>query len=123
MGAHQDELREAVRLAKEVRPLRFSPLLFCNRLDEYYYDEGSGRAGGWDSISRGFMSLVLSETKVQERFTEHDLRAKCARDAATLEHARALLSHAESRLTDRVYRRKPEIVKPLRYDLPPLNMG
>jgi len=46
--------------------------------------------------------------------TEHDLRAKCASDAATLEHARALLAHVDSRLTDRVYRRKPEMVRPLR---------
>lgn len=32
----------------------------------------------------------------------------------SLEHARALLAHADSRLTERVYRRKPERVKPLR---------
>jgi len=50
---------------------------------------------------------------VTERFTEHDLRAKCASDAATLEHARALLSHADARTTEAVYRRKPERVKPL----------
>jgi integrase len=63
---------------------------------------------------RGFLSRLLTETKVIVRFTEHDLRAKCASDAKTLEHARALLSHADSRLTDRVYRRKPELVDPLR---------
>lgn len=108
------ELQEAVETAKSVRPMRFSSFLFCNRLGESYYDEDSGRAGGWDSIWRGFMSRVLNETKVQERFTEHDLRAKCASDASTLEHARALLSHADSRLTDRVYRRKPELIRPLR---------
>lgn len=37
-----------------------------------------------------------------------------ASDAETLEHARALLAHADSRTTERVYRRKPERVKPLR---------
>lgn len=61
-----------------------------------------------------FMDRVLEVTKVEKRFTEHDLRAKCASDAETLEHARALLSHADSRTTDRIYRRKPERVKPLR---------
>lgn len=61
-----------------------------------------------------FMDRVLTETKVKERFTEHDLRAKCASDVGSLEHARALLAHAVSRLTQRVYRRKPERVKPLR---------
>jgi integrase len=59
-----------------------------------------------------FMERVLKETKVTERFTEHDLRAKCASDAETLEHARALLAHADSQLTQRVYRHRPERVKP-----------
>ncbi len=63
---------------------------------------------------QGFMRRVLAETKVEARFTEHDLRAKCASDAETLEHAQTLLAHADSRLTARVYRRKPERVKPLR---------
>jgi len=59
-----------------------------------------------------FMERVLKETKVKERFTEHDLRAKCASDAETLEHARALLAHADSQVTQRVYRRLPKPVQP-----------
>ena len=47
-------------------------------------------------------------------FTEHDLRAKCASDAESLEHARQLLAHADSKLTERVYRRKPIFVAPVR---------
>lgn len=109
-----DELRAAVAEAKRVRPVKLSSYLFCNRRGECYFDEASGRAGGWDSMWRGFMLRVMTETKVEARFTEHDLRAKCASDAATLEQARALLAHADSRLTDRVYRRKPEVVSPLR---------
>jgi integrase len=61
-----------------------------------------------------FMDRVLKETKVTDRFTEHDLRAKCASDADSLEHARALLSHADARTTEAIYRRKPERVKPLK---------
>ena len=34
---------------------------------------------------RGFSARVLQETKVEQKFTEHDLRAKCASDASTLE--------------------------------------
>jgi len=109
-----DELREAVALAKESRPLKLSPFLFCNRRGECYFDELTGRAGGWDSMWVGFVERVLAETKVKNRFTEHDLRAKCASDAATLEHAQALLGHANSSLTERVYRRKAQLVKPLR---------
>jgi hypothetical protein len=56
------------------------------------------------------MDRVLAETKVQERFTEHDLRAKEGSDAASLEKSRALLQHADARTTARVYRRKPERV-------------
>jgi len=43
-----------------------------------------------------------------ERFSEHDLRAKCAGDAKSLEHARAMLSHADVRTTEAIYRRRPE---------------
>jgi integrase len=109
-----DELREAVQMAKDARPVHIAPLLFCNKRGECYFDEVKGTASGWDSMWQRFMTRILEETKVEQRFTEHDLRAKCASDAETLEHAQSLLAHADGRLTDRVYRRKPERVKPLR---------
>ena len=107
------ELRAAVEQARAARPVHIAPFLFCTRRGECYVKD-DGTANGWDSIWQRFMDRVLTETKVKERFTEHDLRAKCASDAGSLEHARALLAHADSRLTERVYRRKPERVKPLR---------
>ena len=61
-----------------------------------------------------FMARVLDETEVEEHFTEHDLRAKVGSDAETLEHARALLAHADSRTTQKIYRRKAEVVKPMK---------
>ena len=106
------ELRAAVELAKTVRPA-LSPFLFANRKGEGYIDETTGETHGWDSMWQRFMDRVLAETKVTQRFTEHDLRAKCASDAESLEHARALLSHADARTTDAIYRRKPERVRPL----------
>ncbi|WP_287496876.1 tyrosine-type recombinase/integrase [Pandoraea sp. CB10b_02] len=108
------ELRAAVEMAKASRPVRIAPWLFCNLRGECYVSDETGRAGGWDSMWRGFMDRVLKETAVKVRFNEHDLRAKCASDAATLEHARALMAHADSRITERVYRRKPEVIQPLR---------
>ncbi len=110
------ELQAAVNLAKSVRPA-LSPFLFCTRKGEGYFDETTGEAHGWASMWQRFMDRVLTETQVKERFTEHDLRAKCASDAATLEHARALLSHADARTTEAVYRRKPEQVKPLNHTM------
>lgn len=108
-----DELRAAVEMAKAARPVRIAPWLFCNRDGECYIKD-NGRAGGWDTMWRNFMLRVLKDTKVKTRFNEHDLRAKCASDAETLAHAQALMAHADSRLTERVYRRKPQMVKPLR---------
>lgn len=108
------ELRAAVDMAKAARPVDLAPWLFCNKQGECYIDEETGTADGWDSMWGRFMARVLKETKITERFTEHDLRAKCASDATSLDHARALLSHADGRTTDRVYRRKPEVVNPIR---------
>ena len=107
------DLDAAIEIAKSTRP-RLSPYLFCNSKAEPYIDESTGESRGWDSMWQRFMTRVLKETKVTTRFTEHDLRAKCASDAATLEQARALLSHADSKTTDAIYRRKPERVMPLR---------
>lgn len=109
-----NELRAAVDMAKAARPVHISPWLFCKRDGQGYLDEKTGEAHGWDSMWQRYMDRVLEETKVVERFTEHDLRAKCASDAETLDHARALLAHADSRTTDRIYRRKAERVRPLR---------
>jgi integrase len=105
-------LRRAADQAKSVRPA-LSPFLFANRKGGSYINEETGESQGWDSMWQRFMDRVLTETKVTERFTEHDLRAKCASDAESLEHARALLSHADARTTEAIYRRKPERVKPL----------
>jgi len=106
------DLITAIDMAKAARP-RLSQYLFCNSKGEPYINEATGTSHGWDSMWQRFMNRVLTETKVTERFTEHDLRAKCASDAASLEQARALLSHADSRTTDAIYRRKPERVRPL----------
>lgn len=108
------ELHEVVELAKSVRPFPDSPWLFCRTDGQCMIDERYGTARSWQHMWQGFMKKLLKTTAVKERFTEHDLRAKCASDADTLEHARALLSHADSKMTERVYRRKPEVVEPLK---------
>lgn len=107
------ELRAAVAMALEARPVA-SAYLFCNRDGAGYIDEEVGRASGWKSMWQRFMVRIIKETKVEKHFTEHDLRAKVASDAGSLEHARSLLAHADSRTTDRIYRRKAERVTPLR---------
>lgn len=111
-----DQLTRAVTNAKEARPTA-SDFLFCNRLGKSYINPETDEAPGWKTMWQNFMKRVMAETEVEEHFTQHDLRAKCASDAATLEHARALLSHADIRTTERVYRRKPERVKPLETEI------
>jgi integrase len=108
------ELRAAVDGALAARPVDISPWLFCNRRGKAYIDEATGEAHGWSSMWQRYMTRVLKETAVKERFTEHDLRAKVASDADSLERARQLLTHADSKITQRVYRRKPERIKPVR---------
>ena len=104
------ELTAAVEEAKGLRKKIYSIWLFHTRLGQPYINE-DGYAAGFSSIWQRFMAKVLEKTKVRERFTEHDLRAKVASDIEA-EHARRLLGHATSQITEKVYRRKPEIIRP-----------
>jgi len=108
------ELTAAKDAALAARPVDIGPWLFCNKFGKGYIDEETGEASGWDSIWGRFMDRLLTETKVKERFTEHDLRAKAGSDAETDEDARKMLSHANTSMTRKAYRRKPEEVTPLR---------
>jgi integrase len=107
------DLRVAIDAAIKARPC-LSPFLFCNSKGHSYLNEETGRADGFDSMWGRFVDRVLKETKVTRRFTEHDFRAKTASDAESSDHARALLSHVDVNTTNRVYRRKPETVTPLK---------
>ena len=104
-------LRETVETALAARAKDIAPHVFCTRKGESYVKE-DGSANAWDSLWQRFMRKVLKEAKVEEHFTEHDLRAKCASDAESHERARELLAHADSQTTRRIYRRRPERVRP-----------
>lgn len=109
-----DELRALWEEALALRQVDISPWLFCTRRGQSYYNADKGTSSGWNSMWRRFMDRALEETKLKERFTATDIRAKAASDATGLDHAQSLLTHASSSTTKRVYRRKPERVKPLR---------
>lgn len=106
-----DALRLAVDEAKAARPVDISPWLFCTRKGACYVN-ARDKSPGFKSLWQRFMARVLKSTKVREPFTEHDLRAFVASNAESLERARALLAHTDARTTQRVYRRKPERVRP-----------
>lgn len=105
------ELRAAIDTAKDMRPA-LSPHLFCNQHGQPLYEAEKGTTKGFDDIWQRFMGRLLEETEVEQRFTEHDLRAKVGSDAESLERARQLLAHASDSTTQRIYRRKPERIKP-----------
>jgi integrase len=107
-------LKLAVEQAKAARPIDISPWLFCTREGQGYFNEDSGQASGWDSMWQRFMTRLLKDTDVKERFTEHDLRAKVGSDLTSIERATDLLGHASKEITKRHYRRKPEVIKPVR---------
>jgi integrase len=81
--------------------------LFCTRDGKPYIDE-QGTTSGFDSVWQRFMKKALAETNLEERFTEHDLRAKVASDSKDSEQARKRMGHTSSAVTERVYRRKAE---------------
>jgi integrase len=107
-------LKQAVEQAKATRPIDFSPWLFCTLKGDGYFDEESGQATGWDSMWQRFMTRLLKDTEIKERFTEHDLRGKVGSDVVSVERASDLLGHASKEITKRHYRRKPEVIKPVR---------
>lgn len=107
-----DELLDSISEAKALRKKVYSIWLFHTRQGQPYVND-DGYAAGFSSIWQRFMAKVLRQTKVTERFTEHDLRAKVASDTNS-EHATQLLGHATSEITERVYRRKPSKINPAR---------
>jgi len=73
-----------------------------------------GITSNFDSQWQRTMKKALQTTSLDERFTEHDLKAKTASDLEDAEHASKLLQHHSTATTKRIYRRKPEIVLPFK---------
>ena len=104
-----DELRFAVDAIWDLPGrLKHRIHFFCTRGNKPYTPTG------FDSIwQRDMRRALVKSPDLNERFTEHDLRAKAASDLP-LQHANELLGHGELSTTKRIYRRKPETVKPAR---------
>ncbi len=101
-----DDLRAAVatigRLKRPVRGL----YLFCTRTGQPY------TGNGFRSIWQRKMRSAIEGGVLKERFRDHDIRAKAASDADA-QHAIELMGHHDGRITDKHYRRKRRIVRPL----------
>jgi len=60
------------------------------------------------------MDKVMADTRATDRFQERDLRAKVATDSNTLQETSERLGHSDTGITQRVYRRKPIVIEPLK---------
>jgi len=111
--AWSEALTEVVERAKRLRcknqnTLRFSQHLFCTRKGTAYTPDGFST--NWQRQ----MNKALELGVLKDRFTEHDIRAKAGSDSKTLSDASALLGHESTKTTQRSYRRKVTVIKPLR---------
>ena len=70
-------------------------------------------ADGWRSIFHRLMTNALSSGVLDERFRDHDIRAKAGSDNNCVEEARTFLAHLNIKVTKRHYRRKAEVIQPL----------
>ena len=90
-----------------------SPHLFCTSMGKpYIQDDGS--TSSFDSSWQRTMKRALKKTKLEASFTEHDICAKTASDVETVEQAAKLRGHLNTNTTSKAYRRKPEMVIPLK---------
>ncbi|MEM7469300.1 MAG: hypothetical protein AAF387_20785 [Pseudomonadota bacterium] len=103
-------LKVAIENARALMPKDIAPNLFHTRRGKSYVTEND-TTSGFDSIWRRWMLKCLDQGLVEERFSEHDLRAKTASDADTVERATELLGSGKA-VVKKHYRRKGRVVKP-----------
>lgn len=108
--AWSEELQSCIDAIKRLHRRVGSMWLFCSKQGQPLRKD-NGSTSAFDSAWKRAMAKALDETKLAERFTEHDLRAKAASDAESLEFAQKLLDHSDSKITKKVYRRKVETVE------------
>lgn len=86
--------------------------LFCTSQGQPYIKE-DGKTSGFNSIWQRAMKKALDDTKLEVKFTEHDLCSKSASDVDTVEQAAALRGHTNTKTTRQNYRVKPDVVMPI----------
>lgn len=100
-------LRDVVGQALSLKP-QVRQWVVCNRKGKMY------TKNGFDSVWRRLMDKATAGEAAIDRFQFRDLRRKSASDEADENIAQARLGHASIAVTKRVYRVKPNRVKPLR---------
>lgn len=98
-------LRDVIKRA-QAEPPQVRQAIICNRHGRPY--SGSGFDKAWQRLMREYVKAG------GERFQFKDLRKKSASDTVEASEASARLGHSNQAITDRVYRLKPRVVRPLR---------
>ncbi len=102
------DLRGIVQEIIDLHPPRVgdAPLFFTNNFKPYL--KPSGATTSFDTMWQRYMKAAV-EAGVCDRFTEHDLRAKAV-EHETEDVAARLLRHTSVGVTQKHYRRKPEVL-------------
>lgn len=100
-------LKEVTSKALTIRP-QVRQHIVCNRKGKPF------TKNGFDSLWQRLMSKATNGDEGIDHFQFRDLRRKSASDTVNLDVAQRRLGHASSAITERVYRVKPNKVKPLR---------
>lgn len=101
-----DELREVIASAKKLPP----------QIRQHIVARRDGRpytADGFSSLWQRVMTVAIDKG-LESRFHFHDIRAMSATETDDLIEASERLGHSSPAVTQRIYRRKPLRVKPLR---------
>ena len=107
---------KALRKIQCRTPGRLPPVInarwvFTTRTGGSYYDIERRRAPGFKNIWQCSMKKALALTRLEEKFTEHDLRGKVGSDFDTDIEAQAQLGHSDAKTTRKHYRRKGSVVQ------------
>lgn len=106
-----EDLVDTVKLLQRLRPAGAASLLSTRA--GHSFIQPDGQANTFDKAWSRWQHRCLDAGALTERFQERDLRAKVASDSASLEDASARLGHSSTTITQRVYRRRARVIKPL----------
>jgi len=107
-----EALRQAIAEARACKP-KASLYLLPNHRGQCYVNP-DGLTQTWDGKWRDTMQKAIDQTKLEARFTQHDLRAKVGSDAENDARAQELLGHSSVAVTRQHYRRKSKAVRPVK---------
>ncbi|MGC3959588.1 MAG: tyrosine-type recombinase/integrase [Verrucomicrobiota bacterium] len=103
-----EALEEVLVRCKRMEPMHPRQYVLRNKFGNKYSSEG------FRALWQRFIKKALQLGAIKEKFTFHDIRAKCASDHADINKAGDLLGHQSVVMTKAVYDRSERVVEPLK---------